>query len=231
MFQFGDLRLPPGRGPHPAIIFIHGGFWRNRYGLDYTGHLCASLANDGVASWSIEYSRVGDPEGGWPGTAYDALAGAAMLNSLSDYSIDLKRVAIAGHSAGGHLALWVAAQWHEQIELKRVISLGGVADLERAYELGIGDGAVEQFLGGRPDTTSDTWQMACPMRMLPMRTPQLLIHGTADEIVPLELAERFAERSTNAELLRLDGGDHFDVVDPRSRYWPMVLERMASAVR
>src|SRR5690242_13594408 len=77
--HFGDVRIPRGRGPHPILIFIHGGFWRARYALDYAGHLCAALADAGVATWNLEYRRVGDPGGGWPGTLNDVLRGTQFV--------------------------------------------------------------------------------------------------------------------------------------------------------
>jgi len=223
--HFGDLRVPSSSGPHPAIIFLHGGFWRNHRTLDYAGHLCASLQAAGVATWNVEFRRVGDTGGGWPGTAADALDGARFFTGIAESrGIDLKRVAIAGHSAGGHLALWVAAQG--AIDLTLAISLGGVVDLHRACELNLGDGAVQQFLGATPQQDPQRYREACPIELLPVRVPQLLIHGTADDIVPLELSQRFASKSVNAELLELDGADHFDVIDTRSAYWPRVLNAL-----
>src|SRR5260221_7053344 len=108
--QFGDLRLPSSPGPHPTVIFIHGGYWRNAYNLDHAGHLCAALARAGAATWSIEYRRIGDPGGGWPGTFDDVLHGAEHLAKIGQrYNLDLRRLVASGHSAGGQLVLWLAA--------------------------------------------------------------------------------------------------------------------------
>src|SRR5687768_4480719 len=102
--QLGDLRLPKNSGPHPCIVVIHGGFWRVRYDLEHTGHLCAALTERGVATWNIEYRRVGTPGGGWPGTFRDvADAAADLFANAPRYRIDRTRVAVLGHSAGGHL--------------------------------------------------------------------------------------------------------------------------------
>src|SRR5437762_7123265 len=121
--HFGDLRLPAGAGPHPVAIVLHGGFWRARYDLLHIGHLCAALTARGIATWSLEYRRVGQPGGGWPGTAQDVKAGAAMVAHLPD--IDSGHVVCVGHSAGGQLALWLAA---ERV-VQGAISLAGVVDL------------------------------------------------------------------------------------------------------
>lgn len=219
--QFGDLRLPAGAGPYPVLIFIHGGFWRARYTLDHAGHLCAALAQEGIATWNLEYRRVGDAGGGWSGTLDDVLRGTRFIEQVAhSHAIDPERVVLAGHSAGGHLALWVAAQ--NKTPLRRVISLAGVTDLRRAFELHLGDGAAAQFLGGTPEEVSERYSASSPVELLPIGTPQLLIHGTRDDIVPIELSDRFSTASNNCELLRLEDADHFDIIDPRSAYWPMV---------
>src|SRR5436190_16356627 len=121
--QFGDLRVPHSQGPHPLAIVIHGGFWRAQYDLLHIGHLCAALTARGIATWSLEYRRVGQPGGGWPGTFEDIKAGAAFRSRLAE--LDARRAIAIGHSAGGHLALFLAA---ERL-VHGAISLGGVADL------------------------------------------------------------------------------------------------------
>ncbi|MGA2597718.1 MAG: alpha/beta fold hydrolase [Bryobacteraceae bacterium] len=224
--HFGDLRLPAGAGPHPLLIFIHGGFWRARRNLEYAGHLCATLAERGVASWNIEYRRVGDSGGGFPGTLDDVLMAGRFVEELAQsHPFDLTRVTVAGHSAGGQLALWLAAQ--ECLPLRRAISLAGVTDLRRGSELHLGDGAIDDFMGGSPAQVGAAYRAASPIDLLPIRTPQLMIHGTLDDVVPVELSDRFAAASQNCEFLRLEGADHFDIVDPRSRFWPAVIEELA----
>jgi acetyl esterase/lipase len=213
--HFGDLRLPDGPGPHSAVIFIHGGFWRAQHALDYAGHVCSVLARQGVATWNIEYRRVGDAGGGWPGTLDDVRRGAEFIEEIArSHAIDLERIVVAGHSAGGHLPLWLAAQ--NTMRLRQAISIAGVTDLRRAFELHLGDGSTEQFLGGSPEEVPERYSSTSPIELLPIHTPQMLIHGTCDEVVPIELSERFSAASANCELLRLEGGDHFDAIDPRS---------------
>jgi len=110
-FQFGDLRLPTGPGPHPTVVLIHGGYWRSRYGLKLMTGLARDLAVRGYAAWNIEYRRVGNPGGGWPGTFLDvALATDYLREITTGYALDLQRVVPIGHSAGGHLALWLAGR-------------------------------------------------------------------------------------------------------------------------
>ncbi len=110
-FQFGDLRLPKGAGPHPVAIVIHGGCWMSEYGLSYMGHLSAALTEAGVATWCVEYRRVGNQGGGWPGTFEDVARAADHLRKIAKtYPLDLNQVIAVGHSAGGHLALWLAAR-------------------------------------------------------------------------------------------------------------------------
>ena len=102
--QFGDLRLPPGDGPHPVVVVIHGGCWRSDFNLDYIGAFSDALTRSGVATWTLEYRRVGDPGGGWPGTLQDVASGVDHLRSVArDHPLDLDRVIIrfAGDSGDG----------------------------------------------------------------------------------------------------------------------------------
>ncbi len=219
--QFGELRLPAGPGPHPVVVFIHGGFWRAKYDLAHASHLSNAIAKAGCAVWSVEYRRVGQSGGGYPGTFDDVRAGARHFAQIP--GLDRSRVVLAGHSAGGQLALWLAAQ--DAMEVREVIALAAVSDLRRARELNLGDGAVAAFLGG-----DDRDSFASPIELLPMRVPQRLLHGTADEVVPIELSECFARVSKNAQLIPLDGAGHLELIDPRSNEWPTVLHHICEPI-
>lgn len=220
-FQFGDLRMPTRGGPHPVVIYIHGGFWKAAYNLEHAGHACAALTRAGAATWNLEYRRIGNPGGGWPGTFDDVKLGANHVRALAkQYPLDLTRMVVAGHSAGGHLALWLAAQ--KGLDLRAAVSLAGVADLKRAWELRLSDGVVAKLLGGTPGEFPDRYAAADPRELLPMGTPQRLVHGTSDDIVPFDMSERFAKASHNARMIPVAGAGHFELIDPRTAAWRIV---------
>ncbi len=196
--QFGDLRLPPGPGPHPVAVVIHGGCWLSEYDLEHFGNLCEALTSSGIATWSLEYRRVGDTGGGWPGTFEDIVRGTEYVRKLAQtYPIDVNRVIALGHSAGGHLELRLAAgrnlpeesplRISEPFPIKGVISLAGITDV-RAYSTGVGDcnRAVAGLLGGSFDKMTARYEQTSPVEMLPFGIPQRMIHGDRDTIVPLE---------------------------------------------
>jgi len=227
--QFGDLRLPKGAGPDapavPVAIVIHGGYWRSAYGLEHIGHLCAALTRAGVATWSLEYRRIGDPGGGWPATGEDVVRGAEYLRTLAQrHPLDLTRVVAIGHSAGGQLALWLAAQ--HRIPLRGVVSLAGVSDLRRAGELGLSRGIVAELLGGTPQEQPERYHQASPIELLPLGVPEWLLHGTKDDVVPIELSRRFqaaaAAAGDDARLIELPDAGHFELIDPRTHAWAQV---------
>ncbi|MGA2135984.1 MAG: alpha/beta hydrolase [Bryobacteraceae bacterium] len=227
--QFGDLRLPPRSGPggqpFAVAIVIHGGYWRAAYGLDHIGHLCAALTRAGLATWNLEYRRIGDPGGGWPATGEDVLRGAEYLGTLKQrYPLDLARVVVIGHSAGGQLALWLAAQ--HKVQLRGVVSLAGVADLRRAWELGLSRGAVAELLDGSPQQQPDRYRQASPIELAPLGIPERLLHGLSDDVVPIEISRRFERAAVaagdQAVLTELPGAGHFDLIDPRTPAWTQV---------
>jgi len=218
-FQFGELAVPGGESSHPVAIVIHGGFWRAKYDLEYIRPFCEAFVSVGIATWNLEYRRIGNPGGGWPGTFEDIEAGAQHLDLIaSRFGLDLQRVIAIGHSAGGHLVLWLASR---KKRLSAAISLAGVADLRRAWELGLSNVVVSELLGGGPIEFPDRYKFAAPIDHLPFGIPQKLFHGTNDENVPLEISERYVhaaqQSGDDAELITLQGANHFDVVDPRTR--------------
>jgi acetyl esterase/lipase len=225
--QFADLRIPRSQGFYPTVFFIHGGYWRKAYDLTHAGHICAALTHAGWATWNLEYRRLGEAGGGWPGTMDDVLHAVRYLSTLSrKYKLDSARTVVAGHSAGGQLALWLAAQ--KAILLLGVTSLAGVCDLRLAYELKLSDNVVVQLLGGTPRQVPQRYALASPIELLPMKVPQRLAHGTADTVVPLAMSERFARASKNAMLIKLPGAGHFDLIDPRAKQWPTVLKSITA---
>ena len=225
-FQFGELTLPSAGGLHPVVIVIHGGFWRAKYDLEYMQPVCESFADAGLAVWNLEYRRIGNPGGGWPGTLNDVAAGAGYVASVSDrFQLDLNRVIAIGHSAGGHLAFWLAA--HKTF-LTAAVSLAGVVDLRRASELKLSNTAVADLLGGSPEDVPDRYDFASPIERLPIGIPQKLFHGTIDDDVPIEISERYVQvaqlHGDDVELISLPGADHYDVVNPRTKEFALVRE-------
>jgi acetyl esterase/lipase len=218
--QFADLRGPKAKGPFPLVVNIHGGYWRAKYDLEHAGFLCAALTAKGIATANLEYRRVGNAGGGWPGTFADIRAGYQFLmQNARKYEFDAKRVVVMGHSAGGQLALCLAA--HEA-GVKAVVSLAGVVDLQRAYALHLSNDAVVEFLGGTPAEVPDHYREADPMKLL-VSARQWLLHGAADDVVPVEFSRNYvkAKQSSkeDARLVEMAGAGHFDVIDPRTAAW------------
>jgi acetyl esterase/lipase len=230
--QFLDLRLPSPKdkstGPNPWVVNIHGGYWRARYNLDHAGHLCAALTSRGLATANLEYRRVGNEGGAWPGTFADVRAAYNFLvQNASQHNLDPRRVVAMGHSAGGQLALCLAA--HEP-GITRAVSLAGVVDLERAYGLHLSNDAVVEFLGGTPAQVPDHYREADPMQLSIPQARQWLIHGSADDVVPPDFSrdyvdvkqKRSGKLKEDAHLLTIDKAGHFDVIDPRAPAWKSV---------
>ena len=237
--QFGELRVPEGEGPHPVVIVIHGGCWLAEYDLGYISGLAAALTEVGVATWSVEYRRVGDEGGGWPGTFQDVADSADFLLEIaSDHDLDLDRVAAVGHSAGGHLALWLAGRkWLDPEDplrgeapstLNGVVALAGIPDLA-AYASPEGCGsAVAELLGADPSEVPERVGRSSPIEMVPFGIHQILITGELDPIVPGEQARSHAEsaRSTGdrVEVREIEGAGHFELVDPTHSAFETVRE-------
>ncbi len=233
--QFVDVRIPSGKGPHPTVFFIHGGYWRAKYDLTYAGHLCHALKKAGIATWNVEYRRVGNPGGGWPGSFEDVRSAYRVLHEHpkdSPAKLDLNRLCVAGHSAGGQLALCLAAF---ERSVTRVLSLAGVLDLRRGWDLHLSNDAVAQFLGGSPTEVPDHYREASPAEQHIPQATQKLIHGTADDSVPYAISQSYAERKKKSgeqvELITLPKTGHFEIVDPGSAMWPKVQETFLALTR
>jgi acetyl esterase/lipase len=212
-------RLGDPDGPLVAL-FVHGGFWRARYDAREISPLAEACAHQAPQPWvwNLEYPRVGMPGGGWPGTA--RAVGGAVAAAVAE--ADGRPVAVVGHSAGGHLALWSAAEHPVAL----AVALAGVCDLRAGMSLS--DGAVRDFAGGEPDDAF--FAAASPAERVPTGAPTLLIHGDADANVPVEQSRTYRAAAQGAgdtcELRELPGGDHFEVVDPEGRGWPILRERL-----
>jgi len=221
--QFGDIRVPKGGGPFPAVMMVHGGFWRSKYDLVHASHLCAALAAKGVATWNIEYRRVGNPGGGWPGTFQDIRSAFRYLGQITGrYKLDANKMVTMGHSAGAELALCLASR---ESTMRGAVSLAGVVDLQRAFTDHLSNAAVVEFLGGKPTAVVDHYREADPME-INIKPTQWLIHGLKDDIVPPPYSRSYVEskkgKGEDAHLLEIATADHFDLIDPRSSAWPRV---------
>lgn len=245
--QLVDVRLPPRPGPAPLIVVLHGGFWRKRYDRSHAGPQSAALAAAGHVVATVEYRRVGMPGGGWPGTLEDAaLMTDAVVGLVADAvpgRVDGSRVCFVGHSAGGHLVAWLAARhrlperspWRTAEPLAAaVVPLAGVLDLAMADELALGGNAARSLLGGPPRRHPDRWAVTDPARLLPTGVRTVLVHGTADGIVPVEVARSYAAAARAAGddvvLHELPGVEHFALIDPLAPAWPHVLAAVAEAL-
>ncbi len=229
--QFIDLRFPPQHDktrPTPLLMNIHGGFWRAKYSLDHAGHLCAALTASGLATANVEYRRVGNQGGAWPGTFEDIRSAYQFLvQNAQRHNFTAKKFVVMGHSAGGQLALCLAA--HEPAATS-VISLAGVVDLQRAYQLHLSHDAVVEFLRGTPSEVPDHYREADPMRLSLPKTRQWLIQGSADDVIPPAFSreyvtakqKRHGTDKEDAHLLEIRGADHYDLIDPRSKAWEQV---------
>jgi dipeptidyl aminopeptidase/acylaminoacyl peptidase len=199
-------------------VLIHGGFWRARYGRELEGGIARDLVARGWAVWNIEYRRLGDG-GGWPETLDDV---AAAIEALP---LDSARVVAIGHSAGGQLAVWAAAQG---ARVTAAVSQAGALDLHELARLGTSDHVVHQFLGGTPDEVPHRYDAASPARRLPIGVPLLLVHGERDDDVPVHISREFAaaarEAGDDCELVVIDDESHYEHLEPGSRCWATVIE-------
>jgi acetyl esterase/lipase len=233
--QFGELVLPGGTGPFPVVVLIHGGFWRARYHLRLEHALVADLTARGFATWNLEYRRLGfRSRGGWPATFEDVAAGIDRLGRLEE-SLDTARIYAVGHSAGGHLAFWAAARpglpvgapgAEPSIRLAGAVAQAGVVDLREAFRLGLSRGVARTLMGGPPGKLPQRYDAASPIERLPLKVPQLLVHGEADDVVPPAIARRYHERASAAgdpcKLVMLPGVGHMEHLDPTTSAWAPV---------
>ena len=231
--QFADLRLPAGEPPYPVAVLLHGGFWRERWLRDTIEPLAIDLARRGYATWNVEYRRVGRSGGGWPATCEDVAAAVDALADL-DAPLDLTRVVVVGHSAGGQLAAWLAHRRGLDAEARVrpavVVSLAGVVDLAEGARRGLGDtgNPVASFLGGYPDEVPERYEAASPLANVPLGVPQVVVQGLEDspDFVDLNRGYVAAARAAGDRVAHLEpaGANHFTVITPASEAWRETVE-------
>jgi acetyl esterase/lipase len=243
--QFGELFLPPERGPTtPVILLLHGGCWQHAFGLAPLGQLARGLTQLGAAVCNLEYRRLGGG-GGWPSTFHDVVDGAAALGRLAEeHGFDASRMVVAGHSAGGHLALWLAGCWRlatdsvlrkaNAAQPRVVVSLAGVGDLEGALSSGICRGAPADLMGGSPQQQPQRYAEASPHALLPLAVPHWHVVGDNDVLVPAAHVEQFAAAAVTAgdtvHMTRVANAGHFEIVTAGSPAWPEVRRAFEHAL-
>ncbi len=246
--QVGDLWLPARTGaepgPAPVVVLIHGGYWRSIYTKAIMNRLARAITARGWAAWNIEYRRTGTlgGGGGWPATLVDVATALDHVARLAD--VDARRVITCGHSAGGCLALWVAAKNRTgaqhpadipEVQPLAAVSLAGVVDLRRGAELGLGADAVVRFLGGSFEAHPDRYRSSSPAALLPLGVPQVLVHGLSDTVVPPSMSSDYQrtarEAGDDAIYVPVQGTGHREMIDPSSAAWPVIsshIERLFS---
>lgn len=252
--QFGDLRIPRSPGPHPVAVVIHGGCWKSRHGdlvadLQNTAPLSSALTSLGIATWNIEYRQTDNAGGGWTGTFEDVANVIDHLRVLAaTHPLDLDRVVVVGHSAGGHLGTWAAARnrlpeesplyYKDPLGVSGVINLAGPLDLEGLFPIQdqmCGAPVITKLVGGSPSQVPERYRQTSPSKLLPTAVKQVLITGAEDKLVPPRLGQVYAAAAKNAgddvTFLAVADAAHFEVIVPGSIAWPKVEEAVLSMLK
>lgn len=241
--QFGNLRLPKGNGPHPVVLFIHGGCWLSRFDIAHAAPLEQALADSGYAVWSLEYRRVGNDGGGWPGTFEDIARGADHLRTIAPtYNLDLTRVVAMGHSAGGYFALWLAARqkfastnpFHgsQPLAINAVVGLAPAPDLEGLHASGVCENVIDKLMGGSPAQHPDRYAAVSAMQLVPIGVPQVLIIGALDRTWGppgrAYYARAIAAGDSTVRMVEAPESGHFDIIAPTTNSWRLVIDAIQS---
>jgi acetyl esterase/lipase len=244
--HFGELRLPTSKGPYAVVIVVHGGCYLSKLGsypagavaLDNMRPLAAALTEAGFATWNIEYRRIDQPGGGWPGTFVDVAAATDFLRTFAGRErLDLTRVTAIGHSAGGHLAMWLAARHRipassdlyskDPLRLAGSVNLDGPANLRATLDVEkqiCGSPVITNLLGGPPESRADRYRVASPSELLPYGGDQVFLGGRmfGAQVMPYTFAAKELGESIRATHYPMAG--HFLFIDPQSWMWPDVLK-------
>jgi acetyl esterase/lipase len=243
--QFADLRLPLGPGPFPVVVVIHGGCWAEFADLSIMANFATTLTKAGVATWNLEYRRVHEEGGGWPGTFQDAGAGIDYLRvAARSHPLDLQRVVTVGHSAGGQLALWAAARSKlpknsplyvaDPLRIRGAVSLAGIADMESYAERSKIDcrDRMVQVLGGLPAAVPSRYQQVSPRDFLPLGVPQRLFWGANDHTVPQEFFLAYEndaqKKGDDVQTMVFDNSNHFDMLSTQTSTWSAVQKAIVA---
>lgn len=225
--QFGDLHLPSG-SPRATVVLIHGGSWATEEDLTIVRPVAEDLRREGYAVWNVEYRRVGEDGGGWPGTFEDVGEAIDHVDVLArEHPVDPQRVVVVGHSAGGTLALWAAGRTGVAVRPQGFLALAAITDLAGCVEDGLLPGACAAVVGGTPEEVAGRYQQASPVERLPTGRRQAVLHGVDDDIVPVGQSQRYAEAARAAgdrvELVAIPEAGHFQLIDIRHPAYGQVL--------
>ncbi len=218
------------------VVLIHGGAWKAIWRKDLMAPMAVDFARRGLATWNIEFRRLG-AGGGWPTTFEDVSSAIGALQDLGEQiPVDLSRVVFLGHSSGGHLALWAAAKGRTPIRPIRVVSLAGISDLDEGAERRMfgGDNTVAEVLGGAPHEVPERYASASPRALLPLGVPQTLVQGLEDHLIDLVDQNRTHAREADAKgddvrLVEIEGATHMDLIEPSSAAWEAVANEVEQA--
>jgi acetyl esterase/lipase len=237
-FQYGELRLPATDGPHPVIVFIHGGCWLADFDITHSRKLVAAFTAAGFATWNVEYRRVGNPGGGWPGTFDDIARGTDHLALIAeDFDLDLGRVLISGHSAGGHLAIWSSnrpEQWPTKIKPAALLAMAPAPDLEYVHQQGVCGNVIDRLMGGSPEQVPERYVFGSGISRLPMDIPQYIVIGKHDRdwaVVGRRYVEAAVQSGNSPQVIIAEESGHFEMIDPDSSSWPLILQTAKSALK
>ena len=247
--QVIDLWQPDGAGPHPVVLMVHGGCWQTEIAdRRIMNWIADDLRQRGYAVWNIDYRGVDRAGGGYPGTFLDAATAADALRAhASEHQLDLTRLIAIGHSAGGHLALWLAGRARlpensplraaNPLRIPHVISLGGLPDLEEAARppgSGCGTEVIARITGAASASRPDPFVDTSVPRLAPLGVDQVLINGRQDRIIPPDYAEGYAApmRAAGDEVRvrMIDRTGHVELVAPETAAWTATVEEIARAI-
>jgi acetyl esterase/lipase len=254
-----DLWLPKGKGPHPTVLMVHGGCWQTEIAdRRIMNWIADDLRKRGIAVWNIDYRGVDREGGGYPGTFLDAAAAAdALRTNAARYNLNISPLVATGHSAGGHLALWLAARkaanarprsplihqgspliGADPLKIDTVVSLGGLPDLELAATppgSGCGTEVIEKLVGPPTLSSRNVYADTSVPRLAPLGVRQVLINGRQDRIIPPDYATDYERRMRAAgddvRVRMLDRTGHVELIAPETEAWAAAVEEIQKALR
>lgn len=246
--QVGDLRLPPGKGPFKVVEVIHGGCWTKGFATrQNTAALATAITAMGYATWNVEYRQLGDPGAGWPGTFQDWAAATDYLRVLAKTQpISLKGVAVVGHSAGAHAALWLGSRSKlpktgelptvDPLPIAKAIAIDGPGELAPfiGFDAEVcGQPVIAPLLGGLPNEVPARYKVASPIENLPSSAKYYLV---ASAVLTSDAAAHFRSvakmKGQSVSVLEVVNGGHFDIIAPGSKAWnDQVRPFLVSALR